>query len=427
MESIIFIPKIINVGYQERKDTYTGKLAYVIYYDEKGKLRKEVSWNGWRDKSIPNEEFDNVPTSGFVLNKKVGDYKSDWNHRQAYCRVYDPRNFEFEITIENLLYILQNTNSIKGKGLEGDFVYGWSGKDLILIPVESPDYKEIQKYNEIVYSNKTVKVKDLIVGATYLDKNNIEFVYIGKFDRYEYGYWKNGNFFESKRKMDQWCKENNIQKTKYKIYYGYREEYKEDQYAPGNIGKYYCFYYKRKTYRGEYVDDFYWTKSLGKKFIDVVNEKCCDNYADLFYILEGTPSYSPIDKSMNKYFPMSFEEFYDNATYKKLDGSVGYKDIIFKANYNGEYEKYYIKISCLLGKYIVFRYSNSNMCYGDIELTDIFPREEIEVKKRSVNTHNRVGTHMIPVSLETIYETLKPVYEQIYLKNGREYRRKYTL
>ena len=38
MKSNIFIPKKINVGYQNRSDTYTGKLAYVIYYDEKGSV-----------------------------------------------------------------------------------------------------------------------------------------------------------------------------------------------------------------------------------------------------------------------------------------------------------------------------------------------------------------------------------------------------
>ena len=46
-----FIPKKIKVGFQERKDTYSGKLAYVIYYDEKNNLRKEQSWNSWRDKN----------------------------------------------------------------------------------------------------------------------------------------------------------------------------------------------------------------------------------------------------------------------------------------------------------------------------------------------------------------------------------------
>ena len=164
MKSNIFVPKKINVGFQNRDDTYTGKLAYVIYYDEKGKLRKEKSWNGWRDQNIPNEEFENVPTSGFVLNKKTGcvEESYEWNARKTYCRIYDPRNFEFEITIENLLYILENTNSIKGKGLEGDFVYGWSGKDLVLIPVEAPDYKEIVKYNNIVENNELVLCQDLV-------------------------------------------------------------------------------------------------------------------------------------------------------------------------------------------------------------------------------------------------------------------------
>ena len=188
LNSSIFVPKTINVGYQNRSGTYTGKLAYVIYYDEKGKLRKEVSWNSWRDDKIPNDEFDNIPTEGFVLNKKAGDYSTGWDHRHAYCRVYDPRGFEFEITIENLLYILENANCIKGKGLEGEFIYGWDGKDLVLMPVESPDYKQIAAYNKVVHNNESIKTKDLILGATYLTKENIEWIYMGRFETYGYGY-----------------------------------------------------------------------------------------------------------------------------------------------------------------------------------------------------------------------------------------------
>ena len=155
MNSSIFVPKKINVGYQNRIGTYTGRLAYVIYYDEKGKLRKETSWNNWRDEKIPNDEFENVPTEGFVLNKHAGgvEHSYGWDARKSYCRVYDPRNFEFEITIENLLYILQNADCIKGKGLQGEFVYGWDGKDLVLLPVESPDYKKICAFNEIMHEN----------------------------------------------------------------------------------------------------------------------------------------------------------------------------------------------------------------------------------------------------------------------------------
>ena len=136
MHSNIFIPKKLNVGFQNRDDTYTKKLAYVIYYDEKGKLRKQASWESWRDKKIDPIEYDNEPTEGFVLNKNVGGYAYHWDARKSYIRVFDPRGFEFEITLPNLLYILENTNSIKGKGLDGKFVYGWDGKDLVLVPVE---------------------------------------------------------------------------------------------------------------------------------------------------------------------------------------------------------------------------------------------------------------------------------------------------
>ncbi|WP_257006964.1 hypothetical protein [Shouchella clausii] len=86
-------------------------------------------------------------------------------------RVHDPRGFEFEITVPNLLYILENTSSIKGKGFKGEFVYGWDGKDLVLIPTDAPDYKEMKQFNEIVHANDYIKAKELKPGATYLTKD----------------------------------------------------------------------------------------------------------------------------------------------------------------------------------------------------------------------------------------------------------------
>lgn len=184
--SNIYLPTTIKVGYQKRSGTYTGKLAYVIYIDEKGVVRKEGSWESWRHKDIDPKDFKNEPTSGFVLNKKVGGYSSGWNNRQTYTRVFDPRGFEFEITIENLLYILENTSSVKGKGLEGDFIYGWQGKDLILIPTSSPDYEDYKKYSDQVknFKQTKVKAKELIFGAIYKNKQNEELVYLERMDEY---------------------------------------------------------------------------------------------------------------------------------------------------------------------------------------------------------------------------------------------------
>lgn len=101
--------------------------------------------------------------------------------------MYDPRDFEFEISIENLLYILQECTSSKGKGLEGQFVYAWSGKDLILLPVDSVDYKMSK---QLIDSTEKITMKSLKIGASYKGKvpNSKEIssnlVYIGKMTWY---------------------------------------------------------------------------------------------------------------------------------------------------------------------------------------------------------------------------------------------------
>ena len=83
----LIIPAKMKAGFQNRSDTYTTKLAYVIYYDHKGVLRKEVSWENWRDKKIDPIDFPNDPMDGFVLNKNVGGYKSDWNYRSSKIQI----------------------------------------------------------------------------------------------------------------------------------------------------------------------------------------------------------------------------------------------------------------------------------------------------------------------------------------------------
>ncbi len=183
----LFIPDKIKVGFQERGGTYTGKLAYVIYFDQKGVLRKEKSWESWRDKKIDPIEFDNKPIDGFVLNKGVGGQRQSygWNARNEYIRVYDPRDFEFEISVANLLFILRECDCSRGKGLEGKFVYAWDGTELVLLPECSTDFQNSQKYTEL--QGQCIKAKDLIPGASYTTKKQEALVYLGKFDCYFFG------------------------------------------------------------------------------------------------------------------------------------------------------------------------------------------------------------------------------------------------
>lgn len=134
------------------------------------------------DKSIEPLEFENVPTEGFVLNKKAGGTKWSWNTRQTYSRVWDPRGFEFEITIPNLLFILQECSSHKGKGLDGKFVYSWDGKDLVLLPEGCEDYKESQVFTTL--QSGKVPAKELKEGCFYKTKRQEDLMYMGKFLTY---------------------------------------------------------------------------------------------------------------------------------------------------------------------------------------------------------------------------------------------------
>lgn len=339
----VFLPKEITIGFQEREGTYTGKLAYIIYKDEKGILRKEKSWNSWRSKEIEPQIKGNVPISGFVLNKKTGGYATGWNHRQSYIRVYDPRGFEFEITIENLLYILENTNSIKGKGLDGEFVYGWDGKDLILVPTDSPDYKEIIEYSEKVKDNKKISIKDLIIGGTYLTKKNENLIYIGKYDSY-------------------------------------------NTYS-GHIKAKEHFFYNVETNNYESY------KSISGKFINIVDDKCCLNYSDLFSNLESLSIYSPIDNNNYKFEEYSFDDF--DA---KLKNS-----------------SYYACLYCF--------YKNENNEYSEIYVRNNIKTNEatVEVKIDLMNYYN-YKTLEKNISVKEIFEKYKPLIKIKYLKNGKEFK-----
>ena len=382
MKSSIFIPKTINVGYQNRSDTYTGKLAYVIYYDEKGKLRKEASWNSWRDEKIPNEEFDNVPTSGFVLNRRAGGVEESWgwNARKTYCRIYDPRNFEFEITIENLLYILENANSIKGKGLEGEFVYGWDGKELVLMPIESPDYKEIEEYSQIVHNKETIKAKDLKIGATYLTKDNQEEIYLGKFDEYYFGENKGKQFWFA-----------------YK-YYGYYWEAEENR-RKNN------YKWSLKTY-----------KNISGKFIKCVNENCTNEYPMFFDKLEHSESYCPYDEDKDVYIDYSFEEFKEFI----LHGKTSF--LSNKNSVNGAYIYDVIKQNDDL--YIV-NMNDRWKSKTSPEYVDYIKRFKFDVKEVETyfRYHMEKEYNFIPTTLEDVFQRLHPCYRIEYLKNGNERRR----
>lgn len=441
MNSSIYIPKRINVGFQDRRGTYTGKLAYIIYWDEKNKLRKETSWNNWRDHNIEPQDFDNEPTEGFVLNKKVGDYDSGWNHRHAYCRVYDPRGFEFEITIENLLYILENATSTKGKGLEGEFIYGWDGKDLVLLPVDSPDYKEIQSYTEIISTNNIIKQKDLVIGRTYADKIGRQLVYLGKHPYYYWGYkYRNADNEIVKVKKIKDIPNEIVKAERYKdthdVYMGeYMWFASPYDYCEGKR----CNYTHFERYKG-----------MPKKFIKVTNTMTYEFFDELIESMKGTIEYSPLDKTGSKAYKYSFEQFEQLINSKHMNSIsshygiysiTGYQYLVKRDKENKELfsvEPVKSNIESLI-EYVeppVFKYygrSDETVALHKRKYTEDFNNRfegfiEYNTESNEYYYGGRIPSndisykHATNLSIQQVYDKLEPCYIVDYLENGKAYR-----
>jgi len=202
MEGQIFIPTEIKVGFRGRSDTYSKKLGFIIFKED-GQWVKEKTWEKWRDKSIAAAEFENKPVSGLVINKNVGGV-TRYSHydRMEKVRVYDPRGFEIEITVSNLLYILQETSCTKGKGLEGDFVYGWKGTNsLILIPIGSDLHKSAMNFTDI-QTAEPLQFSDLVPGCKYLSKTEKIHLYLGEFHFHK---MKQGALINPRKKSHVFC------------------------------------------------------------------------------------------------------------------------------------------------------------------------------------------------------------------------------
>ncbi len=182
MQTNLYIPDQIHVGFQKREDTFTGKLGYVTFQDKKGILRQEKSWEGWRHSSIEPLTFDNVP-SRFVLNKGVQRH-GHFGSGRSVIRVYDNRDFEFEISIDNLIGILMHSDVSKRDIIE-ECVFAWEGKNLVLLPINSEEYRTSIEFTQ--KQEKSFSSKNLIKGHVYEQKNNDEqLIYIGYDHFYDY-------------------------------------------------------------------------------------------------------------------------------------------------------------------------------------------------------------------------------------------------
>ena len=160
--------KKIRIGFQNRKDALSGKLAFLSFSKDGKNLVNKTVFNKWCDNSIKKEKFENNFIAGFVLSK--ANLHQLYQRTIGFVRVYHPNGFDFEIPLENVYYLMQYTLIDHGQiKNECKIFFDKENKPWIL-PEEALNIKElrIEKVKDVDeeiesnISNHQITVEDYI-------------------------------------------------------------------------------------------------------------------------------------------------------------------------------------------------------------------------------------------------------------------------
>lgn len=181
--STIKIPEKVYVGFQGRRTQDEVPLGFMTPYtdDQAGQKRRDTvdSWaRGYgRDKTFNSVTLDNKPMVGFKIGRAIRR-SGGWNGSGAsYIRIEDPRGFELEISIENLVMCMSGGNIIEDGELMVECVWGRDGNRNILLPTNSEPYANSLATKAAVSS--ALSLRDVKVGDTIRLITGEEGVYLG--------------------------------------------------------------------------------------------------------------------------------------------------------------------------------------------------------------------------------------------------------
>lgn len=357
---MIFIPKTITAGFKKRDGTVDGQLSYVVYTDEKGTLRKEASFDSWRDHKIPTVEFENIPVKGIMLNyANRNPYGNGWDDRMAFIRIYDPRGMEFEIDAEILVYMLKTGGYSVEEGF-GEVVYAWDGPRLLLLATCSSDYTKIVSESDLVHRSEYVTVPDLVVGNVYVRKTGKREIYLGRFEAWtEFRSWDHNDVQRNRGLMHVFVNES---------------------------GRFTVTKSISKTYLHDNGPVTDWAALEHYSF----KPKGLDHLMELWY---RSSQFSPLDCTKDQKVPMTAEDFgipQDRFYFYKSFYSNMFSGQL-EASYDNEHKAFYVTKSNSGGSYYRGGY------YG----------------------YNK--PEYVYLSAEQVIETYQPYKVQHHLANGRKY------
>lgn len=141
----IKIPTKVYVGFQNRPSSDDVPLGFMTPWGEDEAAKKRIATvNNWArgyGNTTPIEPvtLNNIPMTGFRISRAVRRSGGWGSSNATFVRVEDPRGFELEISVQNLLMLMDN-NITQDAEIIQECIWGRDGGNNILLAVNSQPY-----------------------------------------------------------------------------------------------------------------------------------------------------------------------------------------------------------------------------------------------------------------------------------------------
>lgn len=171
------------VGFQ-RNASATGAMPvgwFTPYDDNKaGQKRRDAidNWSTYHNngqKPLNPILLDNKAMIGFRISQRQRN--AGWHSSTEYIRIEDPRGFEVDITLVNMIMLTDN-NLIENGEILRECIWGRDGNFNVLLPINSTPYE--QAFSNTERQKTHVNIRKLSRGDHVVLKNGISGRYMGK-------------------------------------------------------------------------------------------------------------------------------------------------------------------------------------------------------------------------------------------------------
>jgi hypothetical protein len=168
------------VGFHRHGDRMpVGRMVNYVDNKTNQKLRDKIEdWSAYGAGSkakLNSLIIDNKPMTGFRISRS--QINAGWYQTPDYIRVEDPRGFEVDITIPNMI-MLTNNNILDNGEIMHECIWGRDNAINVLLPVNSVPYKEAMQNTDRQTTH--VHVSKLKLGDHVVLKNGMKGRYMGK-------------------------------------------------------------------------------------------------------------------------------------------------------------------------------------------------------------------------------------------------------